>query len=275
MPLKIESIAESHVPVDVREVCQAAMSGMARRDIERITIRIGASPCALADLFRVRGKAHDQVVEWSGSLSNVHFIGCDLAGGEVHVQVAAGDFLGRNMRGGTILVHGSVGQFLGQGMRGGQITVHGMAGDFAGGASAVSRYGLAGGKLLIHGSAGAHAGHRMRRGLLAIAHDAGDFAARGMLAGTIVVAGACGRLPGTSMKRGTLLLHQRGLEQLPATFVRACQWRPLAVDLLLASLRRSNFPCPDSIGPCEMFQGDQLEGGRGEVFGWTNREPRA
>jgi formylmethanofuran dehydrogenase subunit C len=269
MTITIESIAQAPAPIDVRRVSQEALMAASRREIERIAIHVGRNPYPLGEWFRVRGTSGSHILEWTGCLTNVNCIGFRLTGGEVHVHSAAGDLLGSQMQGGTIVIRGCVGRFLGQDMQGGQITVYGDAGDFAGGASAVSRYGLAGGKLLIHGHVGAHLGYRMRRGLLAVTGNAGDFAARRMLAGTIFLAGSCGRLPAAGMKRGTLLMPQSSVAQLPATFLRACRMRPFVVDLLLGSLWRSGFPGPESLNCCEMFSGDLLEGGRGEVITWT------
>lgn len=274
MPLRIESTVQSRSRIDVRGVCRAAFAGLSRRDFERTTIHVGATTCALAEMFRVTGSADDRLVEWHGELSRVDYLGYRLESGEVRVESAAGDFLGSQMTGGLVLVRGQAGCFVGQGMRGGQITVFGQVGDYAGGASAVSAYGMAGGKVLVHGRAGANAGYRMRRGLLAVTEGAGDFAARQMLAGTIFLGAGCGRLPGAGMKRGTLLLPGTCLDRLPATFVRACQLRPVAIQLVMGSLRRSGFPCPERLDDCEMYLGDQLEGGRGEVFGWNSAEDR-
>jgi formylmethanofuran dehydrogenase subunit C len=235
-------------------------------DIERTAIHIGRQECPVAELFNVQRIGDQPRLEWRGELRHVHYIGANLRHGELHVEGCAGDFLGTGMTDGMISVSGDVGHYLGQGMLGGTLVVQGNAGEFAGGASASSRSGLAGGMLLVHGCVGNNAGYRMRRGTLAVAGDAGDLVARSMLAGTVLVGGRCRRLPGLGMKRGTLLMSRHCRDQLPPTFSYACRGKPLAVDLIFASLRQHSFPCPQQPIELELYSGDQLEGGRGEIM---------
>ncbi len=247
-------------PVDVRSVGDLALNETPIQEIERTPITVGSSCCDFGELFSVRRTGDDLAVQWQGDLRNVHYIGCRLRRGELRVDGDTGDCLGSQMSGGRLTVNGDTGLYAGQGMLGGTLIVQGNAGDCAGGASASVRYGLAGGMLLVHGNVGSNAGYRMRRGILVVAKNAGDFAARSMLAGTILVGVRCGQFPGLGMKRGTLLLSEDSRDLLPPTFAYACRGKPLALDLVMASLRHHDFSFPPLPTEMELYNGDQLEG---------------
>jgi formylmethanofuran dehydrogenase subunit C len=60
----------------------------------------------------------------------------------------------------------------------------------------------------------------MRRGLAAVLKGCGDYAGSRMIAGTLVVAGGTGGMPGYLMKRGSILLD-RAPRGLSPSFVEA------------------------------------------------------
>jgi formylmethanofuran dehydrogenase subunit C len=127
---------------------------------------------------------------------------------------------------------------------------------------------MTGGEILIGGDAGNEIGHTLRRGLIAIGGSCGDAAGFNMLAGTILVFGSSGIRHGAGMKRGTIVLAgEKPPTPLP-TFRRACRCQPVALRLIAAALRRAAFAADLDrlLVPFELFNGDFLEGGRGELF---------
>ncbi len=113
------------------------------------------------------------------------------------------------MSGGHIVVAGQAGIEAGSGMSGGRLEIEGSAGDSAGGPLAGEMQGMSGGLLIIRGKAGHKTGERMRRGVIAVLGGCGDYAGLEMVAGTIVVSGPVGQMPGHLMKRGSLLFDRR------------------------------------------------------------------
>jgi formylmethanofuran dehydrogenase subunit C len=152
-------------------------------------------------------------------------------------------------------------------MHGGFIRVRGDAGHLVGAAYRGSERGMTGGTILVHGRVGNEVAHTMRRGLVAVG-ALGDLAGFNMLAGTIVVLGACGIRHGAGMRRGTLVFLGRERPPLLPSFRFACRYRPEAMTLLLRHLQQADFPVPDDAvrGGFDLYNGDFLDGGRGEVL---------
>ena len=128
------------------------------------------------------------------------------------------------------------------------------------------------GMILVDGDAGDDIGLAMRRGLIAwFGGGLGDVAGRGMIAGSIFGFGAVGRGAGSGMKRGTLVLFGAGeageFEPSP-TFEPSGTFRPHVLNLYLSDLRRSGFDVPEAAfaRPIRRYNGDRLEGGRGEIL---------
>jgi formylmethanofuran dehydrogenase subunit C len=153
-------------------------------------------------------------------------------------------------------------------MRGGLIRVRGRAGHLVGAAYRGSPRGMTGGTILIHGDVGNEIGHSMRRGLLAAGGRAADLVGFNMLAGTILVFGECGIRHGAGMRRGTLGFFGPTPPPLLPSFRRACRYRPEALGLVLRHLLRLGFPVPEDLpaADVELYNGDLLEGGRGELL---------
>lgn len=127
---------------------------------------------------------------------------------------------------------------------------------------------MTGGEILIDGDAGNELGHSMRRGLVAVAGNAGDLVGFNMLAGTVLVLGDAGIRHGAGMRRGTLALLGQHAPPILPTFRYACRYRPEIMLLLLRHLQQAGFSVPAEriAARYELYNGDLLEGGRGELL---------
>ncbi len=267
MTLILEYLAQTTVPVEVEGLIPSALCDKGLSEIASIPIAVGNRRLPAGELFRISGSAADERVEMRGDLSGVHFIGAKMDRGEIRVLGPAGRHLGSEMSGGEITVEGDAGDWLGGEMRGGMIRVRGRAGDFAGAAYCGSPRGMTGGTILVHGPAGGEIGRGMRRGLIAVG-GSGDAVGINMLAGTILVFGPSGMRPGANMRRGTLGLFGDARPVLLPTFRYACRWNPGIRSMLFRELARLDFPVPPALWdvPLDMFHGDFVALGRGEVF---------
>jgi formylmethanofuran dehydrogenase subunit C len=268
MPLILTYRAAATVPVELEGITPDRLAGLSRAEIERLEIQRGNRRVPLAELFDVAGDAAEEQLVLEGDLSGVHWIGAGMAAGRIDVCSSAGRHLGSQMSGGSIHVAGDAGDFAGAELRGGLIHIRGSAGDKLGAAYAGSRRGMTEGTILVVGSAGQDTGHALRRGLIAVGGDCGPAAGRGMLAGTILVLGDCGPRCGAGMRRGTLALLGPKQPELPPTFVRACRTAPCFARLLAARLGALGWTAaPEALaGPLDLWRGDLIETGRGEVL---------
>jgi len=224
----------------------------------------------LGDWFgwdRIDDQRDDRLIV-SGDLSLFDDIGAGLANGSMLIDGAAGDRVGLGMSGGEIEVTGSVGDEAALAMSGGLLTIHGNAGRRLAAAFPGQRHGMTGGEVIVRGAAGDDVAPRMRRGLVAIG-ACGDFPGTNMRSGTLVVAGACGRFPGANMVRGTIILAGESAPELPATFLPGATTLPPFFPMLarrLAQLDGSGDWTDVFDGRWQVFHGDMLRAGRGEVF---------
>src|SRR4030095_10736215 len=235
--------------------------------IERLHIFQGNVKLPLAEFFAVSGDGGDDVHDWEGDLAGVHWIGTKMTAGRIGIHGHDRRHIGSEMRGGEIHVLGDAGDWLGGEMHGGLIHVRGRAGHLVGSAYRGSPKGMTKGTILVGGDVGNEIGHSMRRGLIAVGGNMEDLAGLNMLAGTILVFGESGIRHGAGMKRGTLAFLGKAPPLLP-TFRRACRYRPEALHLIYRELRRHEFRVPDELFTCsyDLFNGDFLEGGRGEIL---------
>jgi formylmethanofuran dehydrogenase subunit C len=272
MALRLRYRGNTTIPVEVEGVVPDKLGDKSLSEIEKLPIYEGNRPVRLADFFDVSGDPSDEVVYWEGDLRGVHWIGTKMRRGLMRVEGAAGRHVGSEMFGGEIHVAGDVGDWVGGEMHGGLIHVRGRAGHLVGAAYRGSARGMTRGTILIEGDAGNEIGHTMRRGLVAIGGRVGDLVGFNMLAGTILLFGDVGIRHGAGMHRGTIGFLAAVPELLPS-FRRACRARPLALTLLLKHLEELKFPVPDSVrqADMELYSGDFLEGGRGEI--WTCSPP--
>lgn len=257
----------TQVPVEVEGVTPDRVSGLTREEVERLPIYHGNRPATLGDFFQVAGDPSDEQIEWLGDLQGVHWIGAKMRTGRMFLRGSAGRHVGSEMAGGEIHVEGNVSDWAGGEMRGGLLQIRGNAGHLVGAAYRGSPRGMNRGVILVHGNAGNEIGHTMRRGLIVIGGAAGDLIGFNMRAGTVLLAGDSGIRHGAGMRRGTLVFLGSRPPLLPS-FRRACRYRPEFLALLLRQLRESRFPVPDEwlSAAFELYSGDLIEGGRGEVL---------
>ena len=268
MTVRLRYRVPSRVPLEVQGITPTAIRGKSLAEIERLGTFPGNAATSLADFFEVSGDAADGRVEWEGDLSGVHWIGAGMTEGCVHVAGNAGRHVGSEMTWGEIQVDGDAGDWLGGEMHDGLIHVRGSAGHQAGAAYRGSARGMTGGTILIDGSAGNEIGHLMRRGLLAVGGDVADLAGFNMRAGTIVICGDSGIRHGAGMRRGSLVYCGKNAPRLLPTFRRACRFRPVALGVLFRELERLGFSIPSGApdSDFQLYNGDMIEGGRGEVL---------
>ena len=153
-------------------------------------------------------------------------------------------------------------------MTGGSISVAGDAGDCVGGHYPGSKFGMNRGSILISGNVGKGLGQAMRRGTIAVGGNAGELAGWNMLAGTITVLGQCGAHVGAGMKRGTIAVAGGSTSPLLPTFSAGGCYRVPVLTMLANWLKQQRLPNDVSVlnSVFQEFNGDQLNGGRGEVL---------
>jgi formylmethanofuran dehydrogenase subunit C len=268
MPLRLTLRQPSTVPLEVEGITPDTVRGKSLAEIEKLEMFQGNVKTPLAEFFAVSGSTDDDIHDWEGDLSGVHWIGTKLASGRIVVHGNAGRHVGSEMKGGEIHVLGNAGDWVGGEMHGGLIHVRGRAGHLVGSAYRGSPKGMTKGTILVGGDAGNEIGHSMRRGLIAIGGNIGDLAGMNMLAGSILVFGTSGIRHGAGMKRGTLGFFGPEAPPMLPTFRRACRYRPDALAILFHELRRREFAVPEELLHCDydLYNGDLLEGGRGEVL---------
>lgn len=268
MPLNLEYTFRTSIPVEVDGLLPAVTRNKSLDEIRRVTVQHGKERLPLADLFKVSGDPSDESIVLEGDLRGVHRIGEGLTHGLIHVRGDAGRHVGAQMTGGEVVLEGSAGDFLGTAMHGGRIHVRGSAGQAVGSVLPGHSKGMTGGVILVGGDVGDETGRGMRRGMIAVAGSAGEFTGSYMLAGSILVFGRCGARPGAGMRRGTIGLLGSEAPPLLPTFRRACSYRPPFLPLLLRHLRELRFSASEQLDAqtCDMYHGDMLELGRGEIL---------
>lgn len=264
--LRLELKQKSPVPLEVEGFTPDVAKTLSLNEIERFEIQQGNRSVPLVEFFSVSGDPSDEAFEWHGDLSGVHWIGAKMASGRMQIHGNCGRHLGSEMTGGEIHVAGNAGDSVGGEMHGGLIHVRGSAGNLVGAAYRGSTRGMTKGTILIGGDAGNEVGHTLRRGLIAIGGNCGDMAGFNMLAGTILLFGETGIRHGAGMKRGTIGFFGPAPPMLP-TFRRACRCSPDSLRLLASELKRLGFTnWQRLLSPVELYNGDMLAGGRGEVL---------
>lgn len=268
MALQLQYQQGATVPLEVEGVTPDKVRDQTLADIEKLQVFHGNVTATLADFFQVSGDPTDETIVWSGDLSGVHWIGAGMQAGEVRVEGEVGRHVGSEMSGGTIEVTGNASDWVGAEMRGGMIHVAGRAGHLIASAYRGSAQGMTGGTVRIDGDVGNEIGHSMRRGLLVVGGNCGDLAGFNMLAGTICLFGESGIRHGAGMRRGTLAFMGAERPELLPSFRYACRYQPDMLRLLLRRLSRLGMDIPKAFADSEfdLFHGDLIEGGRGEVL---------
>jgi formylmethanofuran dehydrogenase subunit C len=265
--LRLELKQKSSVPLEVEGLTPDVVKAMSLAEIEKFPIFQGNRKIPLGEFFQVTGDASDETFEWHGDLTGVHWIGTKMQSGRMQIHGSCGRHLGSEMRGGEIHVAGDAGDWVGGEMHGGLIHVRGRAGHLIGAAYRGSAIGMTKGTILIGGDAGNEIGHTLRRGLIAIGGNCGDLAGFNMLAGTILLFGETGIRHGAGMRRGTIGFFGPAPQILP-TFRKACRYTPDTLRLLAQELRRLDFPKWEQLMglSVDLYNGDLIEGGRGELL---------
>lgn len=264
MPLEIELKQSTNIPLEVERIRPDLVKDLSIAEIQRVKIFHGKEEIEFGDFFQVAGNAADMHHRWNGDCSGVHWIGAEMSAGRIDIQGEAGRHLGSEMTGGRISVTGNTSDWVGAEMKGGFIAVEGNAGHLIGAAYRGSPKGMTGGTIVIKGSTGNEIGHTMRRGLIAVGSN-GDLAGFNMLAGTILIFGDTGIRHGAGMRRGTLGFFGQSKPEILPTFKYACRQKLDMLRIVANFLRDSgfDFPFPDRV---DLFHGDFLDGGRGEVM---------
>ena len=268
MALRLTYKAPSSVPTEVEGITPDVVENRTLDEIRQLPVFRGNRELELAALFDVNGDPSDACMDWEGDLSGVHWIGAKMNAGRIRIHGNAGRHVGSELEGGVIDVAGDAGDWVGGEMHGGLIHVRGRAGHLIGAAYRGSARGMTGGTLLIDGSAGNEIGHTMRRGLIAVGGDVGDLVGFNMLAGSIFVFGNGGIRHGAGMRRGTIgFFGPESPEQLP-TFRHACRYRPSVLRLIAQFLQQHDFPFDTHrlTSDVDLYNGDLIEGGRGEMM---------
>ena len=268
MALQLSYHGETSVPVEVEGLTPDWVCDKSLAEIERFEMFHGNRKIPLAEMFKVKGDPSDKRIDWDGNLAGVHWIGAQMASGQVHIHGPVGRHVGSEMRGGEIHVSGDAGGWVGAEMKRGLIHVRGNAGHLVGSSYRGSAKGMTGGTILIDGNTGNETGCTMRRGLIAIGGSAGDMVGFNMIAGTVFVFGECGIRPGAGMRRGTLGLFSPNPPQLLPTFRYASTYQPQVVRLLLRTLRDKGLRLDESLLDAEfdLYHGDLVALGKGEVL---------
>lgn len=266
--LQLEYRENAVVPLEIERAIPEILRDLSATEIEKLTVYHGNESGELGEFFKVQGDPSDSVLELSGELSGVHWIGKKMSQGEIRIVGNAGRHIGSEMSGGSIVVDGSTGDFLGMEMTAGKIHVLGNAGHMVGSAYRGSPVGMRGGTIMVEGNVGNEPGHTMRRGMIAVGGNAGDLIGFNMIAGSILVFGNAGIRHGAGMRRGTIaVLGEEKASVLP-TFKFATQMQFDVVELLIDQLKRDGFTGASQFTQCEVdiYHGDFMEGGRGEIL---------
>ena len=264
MAIEIELLHSPEVPLEVENLRPDLFEAKSLMEIQKELIFHGKQQCQVGDFFRVSGNPADQVHRWKGDFSKVHWIGAKMEAGEIWIEGQCGRHLGSEMSGGQITVSGDCSDWVGAEMQGGLIRVGGNAGHLVGSAYRGSPIGMIGGSILIEGKAGNEVGHTMRRGLIAVG-SAGDLAGFNMLAGTLLIFGDAGIRHGAGMRRGTIGFFGPNAPTLLPTFRYACRQQLSVLTVLQQQLTDNGYPMKIP-GTVDLYHGDFMEGGRGEIL---------
>ncbi len=269
MPLELDCRYDGTLPIEVDGLLPEKFQGDSVVDIQRQKIWLGRDEVELGQLFLVRGDCfEDLTCVWSGNLKSVHSIGARMTKGQMLIETSAGRHVGSRMTGGSITVRGSVSDFVGAEMRGGEIEVAGDAGDLVGANYPGSKIGMNRGAILIRGDAGRGVGQTMRRGTISIGGHCGILCGWNMLAGSIVVFGNCDPQCGPGMKRGTIVLAGASEVHPLPSFAVGGTYHDYTLAMLGKWLRRKGIGQAERLQSqdFQMYHGDRLNGGRGELF---------
>jgi len=252
MALIVSQQVETTIPIEVQGITPDALVGKTLKQISKLPILYGRHEVEFGELFKITGSLEGSVdssskpptLVFDGLLKSVHWIGAGQQGGKIEIQSDAGRHVGSQMTGGRIICKSNVSDYLGVEMTGGSISISGNAGDCVGGHYPGSKFGMNRGSILISGNVGKGLGQAMR------------------------ILGQCGEYVGASMRRGTIVVAGGSTSQLLPTFSAGGSYRVPILAMLANWLKQQRFPSDVSVlnSVFQEFNGDQLNGGRGEVL---------
>ena len=276
------------LPIDVDSILPENIANATTTEIGNRLIWCGRHQQPIKDFFDISGSAKgDATIQWRGcsgdGLGRVNRIGHQMTTGRMLIHGNAGVHTGWQMQGGRIEVLGNADDYLGAEMSGGTIVVSGDVGNHAGSRFNGEKIGMNRGQIFIQGSTGHGLGQGMRRGTIVVGKQAGKLVGWNMLAGTIVCLQGCGPHPGAGMKRGTIIAAAN--PQLAAT-IKQNDWllpsfnqgstdnvpifKPLKKWVAAQTIDRNPIFTPTQLDlldqTYQVFHGDRLVDGRGEVF---------
>ena len=277
------------LPIEVDSILPENTGSLSAAEIGDRLIWCGRQQEPLKNFFDVSGSAkEDATIQWrdcsSGNgLARVNRIGHRMTAGTMQIHGDAGVHTGWQMQGGRIEVQGNSDDYLGAEMTGGTIVVSGDVGNHAGSRFNGEKIGMNRGQIFIQGSAGHGLGQGMRRGTIVVGKQAGKLVGWNMLAGTILCLQGCGPHPGSGMKRGTIVAaadpkstatikqndwllpsFNAGTTDCVPIFKSIKNW--LATQTMDAKPLFSPAQLDLLDQAYQVFHGDRLIGGRGEVF---------
>src|SRR5687768_6108891 len=109
MPLRFTLRGKTSVPLEVEGITPDVVRGKTVGEIEKLEVFEGNVKSKVGDFFAVKGDAGDEVHEWEGDLTGVHWIGTKMERGRIVVEGNGGRHIGSEMRGGEIHVLGDAG----------------------------------------------------------------------------------------------------------------------------------------------------------------------
>lgn len=277
------------LPIDVDSILPENIADNSVAQIGEQLIWCGRRQRPLRDFFHIAGSTSDDLtIQWMGcsdgnGLGRVNRIGHAMATGTMLIHGNAGLHTGWQMQGGRIEVQGNADDYLGSEMTGGSIVVAGDVGNHAGSRFCGEKIGMNRGQIFIQGSAGHGLGQGMRRGTIVVGGQAGKLVGWNMLAGTIVCLQGCGPYPGSGMKRGSIVA---AADPEKATAIKQSHWllpsfNPGSTNTVPIFKPIKNWLANETINgqpvfsstqlellnqAYQVFHGDRLADGRGEVF---------
>lgn len=258
-------LSEPMERLDLSVLTPSTISGLTLPQIEKLRVGTSRRPAVVGDLFKVEGTDRQNLVLQGGS-ARFDRVGAGMDSGSLRVIGNVGSQAGRKMSGGRLTIEGNAGDHAGSGMAGGRFELMGSAGDHVGAPLAGEISGMQGGVFVIRGRAGHYAGDRLRRGIVAIGKGCGDYTGCRMIAGTIVVVGRVGAMPGYLMKRGSLVFDRHPAALSP-TFV-ACGRPDMAFSSLFDRylIAEGIFERPLLGQRPGKYAGDTAVSGKGELL---------
>jgi len=266
-PLTFTREEELDFPVSMRFLKKIVDSRMSTKEAEQVLMSSRPDALRIGDIFKVSGNDHQNIVV-ENSNAKLEGIGTGWKHGTIKVIGNAGSFTAQSLQGGSVHVEGSVGDFSGCGINGGQLVIDADAGNGLGASLPGEKIGMNEGRIVVKGNAGARLGNRMRRGVIAVYGDVGVGACSSMISGTVLLLGGQASLPGTHMRRGTIICASEPNLSADSFFEQVCEdntyWN-IFCSYMESFYERFNQTLL-SRSPRKRFVGDLKIYGMGEIF---------